>query len=195
MNFRLFLILTCLSILPKVVLAEVAIAGPNDIKKFQEIMAKADVVHLNGAVIVEKTPGYQVKWNSSRMSPGLAEGQYGGNTVSAAENLVGGVNNAKQSLHVTALIPFFEFRTTEFPAKEIETVMVNGKPADCFLFLAGGNVNDAIETASQYFPDNKLFHTQLDPRAPLLFIDAGLVSPGDSLKIEYKTKPREYMVN
>lgn len=170
--------------------AEVKPAQENEVREYKKIILSADVVHLDGAVIVERVKNsYLVKWNSAQLVPAAGEKMYGQKT------LVGGTNSTTKPLKVVALIPFYEYRGTEKSDEEFVSVSVNGKPVSAVLFVPGKDVQDAIDAAVRAFPDPQLFKTQLDPRAPLLFIDAGMIDPGADLRIEYELKPRSMILN
>ena len=175
--------------------AKVQAASSADMKKCLSAISTADLVLLDGAVTVQRIPGWQVKWNSSVLKPGLPNGQYGGTTLSGEQITVGGINNVKEPLRAIALIPLFQYRDKHAPNEELVSVQVNGKAANCFVLLPGDNVKEAIKMGLQRFKNDKLFQSQLSPDTPTLFIDAGTVGSGKSLRIEYETKPRSIRVN
>lgn len=175
--------------------AKVRAASSADLKTCLSAIATADVVLLDGAVSVQRIPGWQVKWNSSVLKPGLPKGQYGGTTLSSEQVTVGGINNSKQPLRALALIPLFQYRDRQNPNEELVSVSINGKPAECFVLLSGESIKAAIEVGLKRFKHDKLFKSQLSPETPALFIDAGVIGSGNSLRIEYETKPRSIRVN
>lgn len=180
------LIVICLfgSSIGGIVLAEVPLSTEKDLATYQKLISKADVVHLGGAITVNRNVGYQVKWNSSELLRTKRKDFY------RDRYLVGGINNSPATFTVVALIPLYEYRGAQNPGREIAYVKVNGKQAKSLLFSAGESSARAIRVAIGAFPDKKLLESQLSPTAPLLFIDAGAISPSGSLKIEYETLPR-----
>jgi hypothetical protein len=171
--------------------ADVPIAKQAEIKNYSKLMTNADVVHLDGAVTVDRTAGYQVKWNSATLTAVAGE-----KNIYIQKRLVGGINKSESKKHIVALIPLRELQETKNPATQIGLVTANGKPAPCLLFPPGNSFNTAIKIAKKAFDDNQLFTTQLDPRVPLLFIDAGIVQPNAAVRIEYEVKlAREIRIN
>jgi hypothetical protein len=163
--------------------AEVPQSTGNDVAVFRKCLSKADVIHLDGAVTVQRESAYQVKWNSAELLSTHRKDFYG------ERNIVGGTNKSSAKLTIVALIPFYEYRGTENPGRQIKYVTVNGKRAKCFMFSAGESSAEAIRIAKLTFPNEKLFESQLSSTAPLLFIDAGEIGVGDSVKIEYEKLP------
>ncbi len=165
--------------------AEIRLATPDDMRAYEKLIATADVVHLDGAVKVErKTSGYSLLWNSVKLLPVKDKpGTYG------MIKVVGGKNTSNERLRIVALVPLYEYRGVQFPDREIKSVTVNGKPVKCFLFKPGKGVRNAIQRAQAAFANNRLFTSQIDHRTPTLFINAGTIHPGKKLRIEYELKP------
>ncbi|PZO45007.1 MAG: hypothetical protein DCF19_00485 [Pseudanabaena frigida] len=186
----IFVISFCvMSSLCSITLADVPVANEGQKQGFGKLIFSADIVHLDGAVTVTRTEDYQVKWNSVRFLPVEKR-----KDTYSERRLVGGTNNSNKKKNVVALIPIYAFRGIKNPAFEIAWVNVNGKAARCFLLLPESDINKSIEIAQQAFGNNKLFSTQLDPRVPTLFIDAGTVQPNADIRIEYEIKPRSRIV-
>lgn len=176
-------------------MAKIPAAGEKELAKCLNLISQADLVLLDGAVTVERMKGYQCKWNSSSLTPGLKKGEYGGSTFSSERTTVGGTNNSTNSLHVITLIPLYQYRDKPTPEEEVLSVTVNDKPAECMMLLPGASVKAAIASGLARFKNDRLFTSQLSAAAPTLFIDAGMLAPGKDLKIEYTTKPRNYRIN
>ena len=162
-----------------------------DIHDYLKLISEADVAHLGGAIIAERQPSYEVRWNSSTLVP--VEGK---SNIYAERRLIGGTNRSKGRLNIIALIPMGELRDKQHPSEQIETVTVNGKPEAIYrLLLPGQEVDGAIEVARSRFSQNRHEFEQLDLRAPLLFINAGTIEPGSDVHIEYALKPRPMVLN
>ena len=101
-----------------------------------------------------------------------------------------GINNSEDTLNVITLIPFYEFRGVENPEDEFVFVKLNGEKVQSFLFTSMNGLDIALRDAKKSFSNDKLLSSQLNPKVPTLFINAGAVKPGEELKIEYELKPR-----
>jgi hypothetical protein len=164
-------------------LADTSISKQPEIKSYDEIMADADVIHLDGSVIIEKKSGYQVKSNSTSLTS-LQEER---NTY-IEKSSIRGINKTGSSKYIITLIPLYKLRGVNDPAKKIRLVTVNKKAVKYTVFLPGKDSNRAIRIAKENFGDSTLFSTQLHPAAPILFIDAGNIQPNESIYIDYQVK-------
>jgi hypothetical protein len=164
-------------------LADTSISKQSRIKSYDKIIMNADVIHFDGSVIVEKSSGYQVKCNSTSLTS-----LQGGKNTYIDKSLVGGINKSDSAKHIITFIPLYKLRDINDPAKRIGLVSVNKKPAKYILFLPGKDFNRVIKIAKEKFKSSELFMTQLHPKTPVLFIDAGVVQPNDSVRIDYEVK-------
>jgi hypothetical protein len=164
-------------------LASALLTKQSEMRTYNKIINSADIIHLDGSVIVEKSFGYQVKWNAVGISPLQSE-----KNAYIQKSLVGGINKSKSNKHIVTLIPLHVLRDVKNPVEKIELVTVNKKPLKYILFSPGNNSNEAIKIAKKRFGNSKLFSTQLHPESPILFIDAGIIKPNDSVRIEYEIK-------
>jgi hypothetical protein len=163
--------------------ADALLSKQSETRIYNKVIASADVIHLDGSVIIEKSLGYQVKWNASGLIPLKDK-----NNTYTQKSLVGGINKSSNNQRIVTLIPLHLLRDIKNPAEKIRLVMVNKKIVRHILLSPGNDSNEAIKEAKKRFGDNKLFSTQLHPESPILFIDAGIIKPNSSVRIEYEIK-------
>lgn len=155
-----------------------------DFKAFASFVADSDVVFLDGAVVVEKRPGYRVKVNSSSLTP--VPGKVDTYRIVGR---VGGINEGKSPLRLATFIPLMEYREHPDAASQVLSVKVDGVQTRAFVF--SGPLNQrAIALLMKTFPGNRLLETQIEGRTPNLFIPLKSLAPGKSILVEYELAPR-----
>ncbi len=159
------------------------VAKQSEINKYNKIIVNADVIYIARPEIIEKTSGYKVNRNLFSITP-VKEKEY----TYLEKTSVGGINVSKSNKHIITLISLDSLRGIADPAKRIGTVSVNEKPARHTLFLPENESSEVIKTAKKTFGNNKLFATRFQPDSPILFIDAGIIKPNDSVRISYDIK-------
>ena len=159
-------------------------ARAGSVQAFSADIAGTEVVFLDGAVVVEKRPGYRVKINSAELVPVKGnKNSYG--TI----RRVGGVNEGKTPLKLATFIPLSEYREQADPAHQVLWVKVNGVERPAWVFWGAAN-QPAIDLLKKSFPGNPLLQTQIEARTPNLFIPLGLLAPGKEILLEYELAPR-----
>lgn len=143
-----------------------------------------EVIFLDGAVMVEKRPGFRVKTNSSELVP--VKGQ---KDTYGSIGRVGGVNEGKAALKMATFIPLMGYREHSNPASQVLWIKVNGVEKPGWVF-SGATNQQAIELLKKSFPGNRLLETQLDAGTPHLYIPLGSLAPGKKILVEYGLSPR-----
>jgi hypothetical protein len=164
-------------------LADVPIVRQLDEKNYAKVISESDCLHIRKGLTLIRGNGYQTKWNYS--IPTYIEGEKKPQVI---KTVIIGSNKSLYKKRVITLIPFRSLGGIRNPESQIGMVTVNGKKRQYFLFSSGSNLNKVLTSAKKRFGNNEFFSTEIDPAAPMLFIDAGIVQPNTSIRIEYEEK-------
>ncbi len=143
-----------------------------------------EVIFLDGAVVVEKLPGFRVKTNSSELVPVKGEKDTYGSI-----GRVGGVNEGKAVLKMATFIPLMGYRGHSNPASQVLWIKVNGAERPGWVF-SGATNQQAIELLKKSFPGNRLLETQLDAGTPHLYIPLGFACTGQENSGGIRAEPQ-----
>lgn len=163
------------------VLAGDLIDTKSDIKNYLKVISESDCLHISKQITLVYNTNYQTKWNYS-ITP------YMKNKSQVIKTVIIGLNQSSYKKQVITLIPFQSLSDIKNPESQIASVTVNGKIKKHLLLSPGDNLDKILINVKKRFGTKDFFSAKVNSRVPMLLIDAGVVKPNESVRIEYEEK-------
>jgi hypothetical protein len=148
-----------------------------------KVISESDCLHISKDLTLLRGNDYQTKWSYSISTYRGKEKK-----PQVIKTTIIGLNKSLYKKQVVTLIPFRSLSGIKNPESQIALVTVNGKIKKYSLLLPGNSLDKILTSAKKRFGDNDFFSVEVSSTAPMLFINAGIVPPNTSVRVEYEEK-------
>lgn len=162
-------------------LASDLIDTKSDVKNYLKVISESDCLHISKQITFVHGTGYQTKWTYS-ITP------YTENRSQVIKTVITGLNQSSYKKQVITLIPFKSLSDIKNPESQIASVTVNGKIKKHLLLSPGDNLDKILINVKKRFGTKDFLSAKVNSRVSMLLIDAGIVKPNESVRIEYEEK-------